>query len=195
MDAEPRLLAAARNLDRGALLEIFDLHAPALYKYFYLLCNNAAAADRMVGVVFGRLAEDLRDGRGPRLGLRLYLYETAYGLFAEGMFYPAHPAPRRMGRWRALDRRLNNLQPADWQDLETVQWVLRERMTDDQRHVVLLRFVAGFSVKETAAIMGKKVGHVKVIQNRGIAALRQAFGNQVVETRAIATLIMRMAGT
>jgi DNA-directed RNA polymerase specialized sigma24 family protein len=31
-----------------------------------------------------------------------------------------------------------------------------------------------FSLEETAAIMGKKVNHVKVIQNRAIAKLRKA---------------------
>lgn len=38
-------------------------------------------------------------------------------------------------------------------------------------------------------IMGKKVGNVKVIQNRAIAALRKALDYQIVETKAISITI------
>jgi DNA-directed RNA polymerase specialized sigma24 family protein len=54
--------------------------------------------------------------------------------------------------------------------------------------------MAGFSVKETAAIMGKTVTNVKVIQNRAMGALREALGDPVVETRAISLLLARMSG-
>jgi len=45
-------------------------------------------------------------------------------------------------------------------------------LTDDQRHVIILRFLEEFSLRETAAILGKQVGHVKVIQGRALAKLR-----------------------
>jgi RNA polymerase sigma-70 factor (ECF subfamily) len=51
---------------------------------------------------------------------------------------------------------------------------IRNQLTADQRHVIILRFLEGFSLLETAAIMGRKVGHVKVIQSRAIMALRNA---------------------
>jgi DNA-directed RNA polymerase specialized sigma24 family protein len=53
----------------------------------------------------------------------------------------------------------------------------------------------GFSLKETAAIIGKKVGNVKVIQTRAISALRRALDYQIVETSAISLTIRSMAHT
>jgi RNA polymerase sigma-70 factor (ECF subfamily) len=53
---------------------------------------------------------------------------------------------------------------------------IREELTEDQRHVIILRFLEGFSLRETAKIVGKQVNYVKVIQNRGIAALRKVLG-------------------
>jgi DNA-directed RNA polymerase specialized sigma24 family protein len=38
-----------------------------------------------------------------------------------------------------------------------------------------LRFLEEFSLRETAAIVGKDVNHVKVIQSRALAKLRKAF--------------------
>jgi RNA polymerase sigma-70 factor, ECF subfamily len=38
--------------------------------------------------------------------------------------------------------------------------------------VLLLRIVADLSLEQTAAVLGKKVGSVKSLQHRGLAALR-----------------------
>jgi RNA polymerase sigma-70 factor (ECF subfamily) len=52
-------------------------------------------------------------------------------------------------------------------------------LTRDQRHVVVLRFFEGFSISETADIMGKTVDNIKIIQNRGIAKLRKVLAEYV----------------
>jgi len=44
--------------------------------------------------------------------------------------------------------------------------------------VIILRFLEGFSLRETATIIGKKIDHVKVIQNRALAKLRQSVENK-----------------
>ena len=51
---------------------------------------------------------------------------------------------------------------------------IQHDLTEDQRHVIILRFLEEFSLRETAATLGKEVGHVKVIQNRALAKLRKA---------------------
>lgn len=49
-------------------------------------------------------------------------------------------------------------------------------LTTDQREVVLLRVVADLSVDEVAGVLGKKPGAVKMLQRRGLAALRGRLG-------------------
>jgi len=46
-------------------------------------------------------------------------------------------------------------------------------LTPDQRSVLLLRVLDQFSVAETAAIIGKSEGAVKVLQNRALNTLRR----------------------
>lgn len=58
--------------------------------------------------------------------------------------------------------------------VERVMTAIRKHLTRDQRHVVILRFIEGFSLRETADIIGKEVGNVKVIQSRAVAMLRKA---------------------
>jgi DNA-directed RNA polymerase specialized sigma24 family protein len=44
----------------------------------------------------------------------------------------------------------------------------------DQRECVLLRIVAGLSIEETAAALGKSAGSVKQLQRRGLLAMKKA---------------------
>jgi RNA polymerase sigma-70 factor (ECF subfamily) len=63
---------------------------------------------------------------------------------------------------------------------EKVMLAIRKDLTKDQRHVIILRFLEGFNLRETAAIIGKDVTNVKVIQNRALAALRKVLDVVVV---------------
>ena len=47
---------------------------------------------------------------------------------------------------------------------ETVSQAIQNDLTDDQKHVIILRFLEGFSLNDTASILGIKVGTVKVAQ-------------------------------
>ena len=194
MDRDIAFLAAARNLSQEDLLAIFDLHAPALYNYPFFLYDSALIADQVVGEVFARLSEDLLAGRGPKINLRFYLYGIAYRLLVDDMHFSDRPASAESIRWRVRRRGSAEVDGDDRMSLKTVQHALRYDLTDDQRHVVILRFMAGFSVKETAAIMGKTVANVKVIQNRAMTALRKSLRDQSMEIRTITLLLASMSG-
>ena len=49
-------------------------------------------------------------------------------------------------------------------------------LTEDQRDAIALRFFAGLSARETAAVMGKREGTVRGLQFRAIAAMRRQLG-------------------
>jgi RNA polymerase sigma-70 factor (ECF subfamily) len=156
MRTEVPLLEAARSMNKEALIEIFDLYSSALYNYALRLCNDPLRADHIVGDVFARLLEQLSAGHGPSANLRSYLYETTYHLIVDDARYAHREAP-----------------------LEVAEFLRPKNLTEDQRHVIILRFLEGFSLRETADIMGKEVYNVKVIQNRGVAKLRKALGYKV----------------
>jgi RNA polymerase sigma-70 factor (ECF subfamily) len=68
--------------------------------------------------------------------------------------------------------------------LDVLVKAIQNDLTEDQRHVIILRFLEGFSLNETAAILGKEVSHIKVIQNRAITKLRKNLGHSELETTA-----------
>ena len=173
---EASLLKAARKLDQVALSKIFDLYASAIYNYALRLCRDPELADRIVGDVFAKLLDKLADGKGPRTNLRSYLYQIAYHLFIDQTRYNQHVTPIEIveyirGNESSLHDEFENRAL-----LDTVLLAINNNLTTDQRHVIILRFLEGLDLKETAKVTGKSVTNVKVLQSRGIDKLRKVLG-------------------
>ena len=169
-------------MKRDALVKIFDLYSQAIYNYAVRLCNDSVMADYIVGDVFAKLLEQLSAGRGPNENLRSYLYEMAYHLVVDEARSSKRGAPLEDAEVFLRPEKYSTPSSVENRLMyETILRAIRNDLTDDQRHVIVLRFLEGFSLQETASIIGKNLGNVKVIQNRAIAALRKAVENQVVE--------------
>lgn len=174
MENEVLLLDAARKLNEEALVKIFDLHSPALFNYALRLCGDPVTADHIVGDVFAKLLDQLAAGNGPRSNLRSYLFETAYHRIIDESRYSRRKAPLEALTSFGQDARSASLSIEDQILFKHILHALQTELSGDQRHVIILRFMEGFSLRETAAIMGKTISHIKVIQTRAIAALRRA---------------------
>jgi RNA polymerase sigma-70 factor (ECF subfamily) len=173
-----QLLHAARAMNEDALGQIFDLYASPLFKYALRLCGDPVRADHIVGDVFVKLLDQLSMGNGPRANLRSYLYEMTYHRLID-----ESRSRRRIVSLEAAASLPQDPHPAftnmeDQIIFKQILDTMRSALTDDQRHVLILRFLEEFSLRETAAILGKTVDHVKVIQTRAIAALRRSLEYQ-----------------
>lgn len=175
---ESALLKASRKLDGDALSKIFETYAPAIYRYALRLSQDAIEADNVVGDVFARLVEQLAEGKGPRTNLRSYLYQIAYHVIVDNSRNHRQNVPLEA----ALDQQDGNPPiPGEIEDkalLDAVVSSINLDLTVDQRHVVTLRFIEGFSPQETAEILGKSIDNIKVIQTRAIARLRQVLSER-----------------
>jgi len=179
MEADLTLLQAARTMNDEALGAIFDLYATPLYNYALRLCNDPVAADHVVGDVFAKFLDQLAAGKGPNANLRSYLYQTTYHLIVDAARFSHREAPLEVVEFAKGNGRASSPSLEDRALLDALVMAIRKDLTEDQRHVIVLRFVEGFSLRETSEIVGKPVYNVKVIQNRGIAKLRKVLGYKV----------------
>jgi RNA polymerase sigma-70 factor, ECF subfamily len=168
------LLEDVRRMDAEALAKVFDLYAPAIYQYALRHCGNAVTADQIVGDVFAKLLEHLSQANGPSSSLRSYLFQIAYHCIVDEIRHARRVTP--------VEEMEVSLASPDATDMtveknllfETILRAIQSDLAMEQRHVILVRFLEGFSLRETALIMGKKEGNIKVIQNRALAVLRRA---------------------
>ena len=160
-------------MDAGALAKVFDLYASGLYKYVYRRCGHAIVADQIVGDVFAKLMEQLSQGCGPGSNLRSYLFEIAHHLVVDHIRYSNRMAPLGIFDF-TCPAAYTEMAVEQQMLLEGIWRAIRDDLTGYQRDVILLRFMEGFSLKETARILGKTVGGVKLAQNRAMAVLRKS---------------------
>ena len=175
MTDDSALLSAAKKLDKDGLTAIFDAYAPAIYRYVLRLCHDPVETDNIVGDVFSLLLEQFAGGKGPLANLRSYLYQIAYHLVVDR----ARHNQRSINIEALLEGSIHGTPSSqtlveERSSMDALVAALNTDLTDDQRHVIILRFLEDFSLKETAAVLGKKVGSIKVIQNRAVARLRKS---------------------
>lgn len=53
-----------------------------------------------------------------------------------------------------------------------------EQLTEEQKQVIILKFIQGYNNQEIAGIVGKSVGAVKVLQFRALKAMREYFSRR-----------------
>ncbi len=175
---EKTLLKLARDLDEGALAEIFDTYYVPLYRYIYHHVGHVQTAEDLTARVFQRLLEKLHAGRGPRHHLKGWLYRVAHNVIIDEM--------RRQGHrdHAPLDERLPDAAAAPEEQAQ--QSILAERarralmdLAPRQRAAVSLKYLMGLENEEVARCLGLSVGAVKALQHRGLDTLRRRLATGV----------------
>ena len=179
LSSDPSALDSARPLqqagacDPRALAEIHDRYYPELYRYALYHLGDDAAAQDVVSEVFVRLLVALRAGRPPQRTLSGWLFGVAAHLVADHF----RRAPRESTPiWESLMPHTSAAHDAEAHLQHQQLRAAMRSLTPGQQDVLALRFGDGFSLKQTAGIMGKSVNAVKALQFRATAALRQALG-------------------
>ncbi|MBI1886609.1 MAG: sigma-70 family RNA polymerase sigma factor [Chloroflexi bacterium] len=170
---ERPMVDAARAGDEQALSELYTLYFPRVYRYILARTGNISDAEDLTEEVFLRVLDAI--GR----------FQWREAPFSAWIFRIAHNAVvshRRRDGSRGRSAPLSEALPVDTQGPEERvenQMVIREIMRaaqnlpEAQRRVISLRFGAGLSVAETARVMSKGEGNIKVIQHKAIAKLRE----------------------
>lgn len=174
-ETEPSLVARAVARDPDAFGQLYNLYFERVYRYARLKLGNAADAEDVTAAVFLSAWRTI-DRFTPK-------HESS---FAGWLFRLAHNALvdryRRSRPVVSLDTALDDGAAQSLAGPEAaMEWHLTlldlhqalQQLTEEQREVVLLRFVEGLSAREVGDIMGKQEGTVRGLQFRAIEALRR----------------------
>ncbi|OGO71142.1 MAG: hypothetical protein A2Z37_08695 [Chloroflexi bacterium RBG_19FT_COMBO_62_14] len=164
------LLEGARRHEEDALAEIYLRYSPGLYRYAVRLLGEPALAEDCVAETFSRFLHAIRRGGGPGRFLKAYLYRTAHNWIVD-----------HFRRSASIPIPLDLAGPGEGQPGEIVKArIEREQvrtslleLTPDQRQVIVLKYLEGFTNEEVAATLRMSVGAVKSMQHRALAALKR----------------------
>ena len=177
MESDKDFLNSTEGWGKDALEKIFELYASALYNYALRLGHDRILADHIVGDVFAKLLEQMSSGRGPTTNLRSYLYQATYHMIIDHGRSSRRSAPLEVADSLNPDMLSPTATLEDQAMFDLILRAMGNQLTEDQRNVIVLRFLEEFSLNETAAILGKEVSHIKVIQGRALAKLRKSLGS------------------
>lgn len=173
------MLAAARRGDDAAWAEIYhDLAGPVLG---YLRGQRAPDPDDLVGETMLQVVRDLRSFRGDEAGFRAWVFTIAHRRLLDAR-RSRDRKPSEAQETTLLEAALppaDSAEPEALADLELDDvLVLLDRVTDDQRDVLLLRLVADMDIATVAEVTGRTPDAVKALSKRGLDRLRTLLGER-----------------
>lgn len=161
--------------DTDAMSLLYRKHRPALYRYAYSRVYNQELAQDIVGEIFLKVVQYLPQ------------YKVTGAPFTAWLFRIAHNTLITLSQKESkqmdvpLEYVENSIPSEDRPDLQVenrlnVELIMTglHALEEMQREVVVLRFLVGLSIKETAHSLEKSIGAIKTLQHRGIHALRVA---------------------
>jgi RNA polymerase sigma-70 factor (ECF subfamily) len=164
------LVGRAQAGERDAVAELYRLHSPAIFRYFFFRVPDQATAEDLTGEVFLKMLEGL-----PRYVDRGYPFAAWLFRIAHDRLVDYHRRKASHGSGPLSDRLVDA-------GADTERSAMRAQgdrelharlaeLTSEQRLVVQLRFVEGYSLQETAAILAKTPGAIKALQHRALQQL------------------------
>lgn len=177
METESSLLERIQTYDQDALADVYDRYFDQIYRYLsYRLGEPEVAAD-LTGEVFLALVKTLKQHKPPRTSLTGWLYTVARNLAADYIRQKQRTVPLMENLVADDDISLTEHAHRALLAPQLQQAILQ--LTDEQQHVIALRFGQGLSLDETAKIMHKTVGAIKALQHRALASLARHIPQEV----------------
>lgn len=176
----PSILVAAQEGADWAWDTLYrELAGPLLG---YLRSRGAREAEDLVGEVFLQLARNIGTFEGTEANFRSWAFMVAHHRLIDER-RAAGRRPVQPMEDSSLERLGDTGNAEDEAMVELSTQRVRElidRLTPEQREVLLLRMLGGLTHEQVAEAIGKSVGAVKQLQRRGLAALRRAIEREGV---------------
>jgi RNA polymerase sigma factor (sigma-70 family) len=167
------VLAAACAGGEWAWRELYEAVAPQLTRY--LRARGVPEPDDVVGETFLKVVRYIDGFDGDEAAFRTWVFTIGRNLVVDDL--------RKRSRRPVdvvTDERLVQATPQGNAEDDAMRELATAHVRDvlahlsvDQRDVLLLRMLGGLTIQEIASVVGKKEGAVKMLQARGIAAIRK----------------------
>lgn len=159
---------------REMFIRVYEKYRPSIFNYIFYRVGDSELADDLTSDVFVKLVDKYDEQSRKDRPIAPWLYAIARNLVIDHQ--------RRVGRigWQPLDERTAADEASNpSQQIETrltqecLKWAM-ERLTEDQRQVILLKFIEKRTNREIGDLLGKPEGAIKSLQHRALAGLRRA---------------------
>lgn len=170
-DRFPDVLSAACEGAEWAWAELYDEFAPSLFRF--IASQGAVEPEDCLGECFVQIVRNLPGFSGDEASFRSWIYLLARNRVVDEWRASRRRPVTSSGDLVNLHEHRRHTESADARLARhgAIEEILAQ-LNPDQRAVLILRVLDGFSVEETAVILSRSPGAVRVLQHRAIKNLR-----------------------
>ncbi len=171
-DEERRLVERAVARDQAAFAELYDSHVVRVYRHIYYLVNDAREAEDLTAQTFLKAWEAIDRYKERGAPIVAWLLRIAHNLTIS--YLRSRREHSELDETFVDHKRRGN--PEEVLEQNSDERSVRQavlRLRDEQRQVIMLRFVEEMDYREVAEVIGKSVPAVRVIQHRALGNLRK----------------------
>jgi len=170
--AEWDIVRRAQEYDEPAVEALYQKYYPKIYNYAFLQMGDAQASEDLASDVMLKMIESMHKYTFRGLPFGAWVFRIARNRLID-----LHRRRRRQGEVDlsgSLSSALASPHVLAERALERGQiQVALKHLTDEQRQVIVLKFIQGFDNRSIGKIMGRSEGAIKSLQHRALGALRR----------------------
>jgi len=174
LDKDHELIKRAQKGDPKAFGDLYENHAPMVFRYLYAHLNSRMDAEDLTGEVFLKAWQTLPKYKERGVPFPAFLFRIARNALVDHYRQNnrlEQKSPDDMDGYTGVE----NSEPVELISSQMEhQHILRKlsQLRPDYQEVLTLRFMGELSPEETARVMQRSVGAVRVLQHRALCALR-----------------------
>ncbi len=167
--SEKYLTERAAQRDREAFVQLYDRYVDKIYKYVYFKSARSEDAEDLTALIFLKAWEAISHYRWEGYPFSAWLYRIAHNQIID--YYRTYLPTYSLDLARRQETGSDPVEAAERSLTATrVQAALRH-LSENQRQVIVLRFLLGYSTEEVASIMDKSPDAIRAAQSRALRAL------------------------
>ena len=180
VEDETRLIQLAQQGNTEACAVLYDRHYDAVYRYCYYRVSDVNLAQDLTSDVFVRMVAKLDTYRVQGRPLLAWLYTIARNLITDlhRQHGQATHVPLEEATMLGRDGRRDMARDVDRRLQADCLANALQHLTEEQRQVILLRFMEDYRNGQVARILNKSEGAIKALQHRALKSLRRALDKE-----------------
>lgn len=172
LNTEWALVRRAQSFDNDAIHKLYEKYFPKIYNYAFMQMGDVQAAEDLASDVMLKMIESINKYTFRGLPFGAWVFRIARNRLID-----LHRRRKRRGEVdlsETLSTALANPQALAERALERGQLqIALKHLTEEQRQVIVLKFIEGFDNRSVGRIMGRSEGAIKSLQHRALGALRR----------------------
>jgi len=173
-DKDHELIKQTQQGDKHAFGDLYETHAPAIFRYLFAHLDNSMDAEDLTGEVFLKAWLSLPNYIERGVPFLAFLFRIAHNVLVDHYRQNnrlEHKTPDDMDGYKA-DETIEPIEMVSSQMEHQQILKVLSNIREDYQSVLTLRFISELSPEETAQVMKRSVGAIRVLQHRALGALR-----------------------